>query len=65
MFQIIEVYFMLRKVQARWVFLHVLNRLSLVKQSRVYIVIVITDVKDQILNNITWFPLLQLKTYPT
>ena len=26
---------------------------------------VITDVKDRILNNITWYSLLQLKTYPT
>ena len=35
---------------------------SLVKQSRVYMIIVITaDVNGRILNNITWYPLLELK----
>ena len=38
---------------------------SLLKQSRVYIVILITDVKDQILKNVSWYLILQLKTYPT
>ena len=37
---------------------------SLVKQSRVYIIIVITDMNDRILNNITWYPLVELKAYP-
>ena len=38
---------------------------SLLKQSRVYIVILITDVKDQILKNTTWYLILQLEAYPT
>ena len=37
---------------------------SLVKQSRVYIIIVVSDVNGRILNNITWYPILKLKTYP-
>ena len=36
-------------------------RQRLVAQSRVYIIIVITDVNHRILNNITWYPLLELK----
>ena len=54
MFKIIQVYVRFK------IFLHTHFKQSLVKQSRVYIVTAIKNVKDQILNNITGIPLLQL-----
>ena len=38
---------------------------SLVKPSRVYVVIGVMDVKDYTLNNITWDLSLRLRTHPT
>ena len=60
MFKITKVYVSFAMLWRRWTNF----RRSLVAQPRVFIIIVITDVNDRILNNITWYHLLELKTYP-